>query len=95
MNVSEAQVEVEALNTEYKVYIQGLWANWLSENRMRSQNVYEVMDSREREEVRRRVRQWEVYVTPFAEAWWKERGYEVCWPDDSSKPMLVRKLEVI
>lgn len=52
------------------------------------------MDSYEREEVQRRIRQWQMYITPFAEAWWKERGYEVFWPDDSSKPMQVRKLEV-
>lgn len=33
------------------------------------------------------------YITPLSEAWWKERGWGVLWPDDDSKPMQVFKLE--
>lgn len=94
MSVTEAQAEVDVLNIEYKAYIDKLWADWRDANRVRSKNVYEVMDPHEREEVHRRMRQWEVYITPLAEAWWKERGYEVSWPDVSSKPMQVRKRKV-
>lgn len=93
MNDQEVQAEVEALNIEFKTYIDKLRANWLSQNRLRSNTVYEVMNTREREEVQARIHQWELYVTPFAEAWWKKRGYEVFWPEDSSKPMRVQKLE--
>jgi hypothetical protein len=85
--------EVEALNKEYKVYIDGIKAAWLSHHRVRSNNVYETMFPHERERVEGIIRAWGVYVTPFAEAWWKERGYGVVWPADNSKPTQVYKLE--
>jgi hypothetical protein len=93
MCTTDEQTEVDVLNIEYKAYIEKLKREWRSENYVRSNNVYEVMDSREREGVHARINQWARYITPFAETWWKERGYEVLWPDDSSKPMLVRKLK--
>lgn len=87
------QAEVDALNVEYEAYIQELWRPWLQENRVRSRDVYEVMRSEEQELIHRRIEQWARYVTPFAEAWWKEHGFGVVWPDDNSKSMQVYKLE--
>jgi hypothetical protein len=86
------QAEVDDLNVEYKKYIEGLWARWIPENRVRSRDVFEVMRPEEQAKVRRVADLWADYVTPFAEAWWKERGYGVIWPKDNSKPMQVYKL---
>lgn len=87
--------ELNALNKEYRAYIDKLKADWLSRNRMRSGDVYETMRPEERHDVHRRIGAWTRYITPLAEAWWKERGYAVIWPEDDSKPMKVQKLEVI
>ncbi len=88
-----AQNEFVALDEEYRAYIDKLKAGWLSKDRVTSKNVYEVMRPEERAQVHQRIARWGRYVTPFAEAWWKERGYGVVWPDDDSKPMQVYKLE--
>jgi hypothetical protein len=84
---------IDALNKQYGEYIGRLKTSWLSENRMRSGEVYEVMRSEERAEVHRRIAAWGRYITPFAEAWWKERGYGIVWPDDNSKPMQIYRLQ--
>jgi hypothetical protein len=87
------QSEVDVLNGEYEVYIRTLRAAWLSQNRINSNDVYEVMRPHERAEVHQCIARWGRYVTPLAEAWWKERGYGVIWPDDDSQPMQVYKLD--
>jgi len=92
--MSTTEAEVRALNTEYETYIRKLRAEWLAKNRPRSRDVYEVMRPEEQAEVHRCIARWQDYVTPLAEAWWKERGYGVVWPDDDSKPMRVYKLKV-
>jgi len=55
--------------------------------------VEEMLEIWKEEIVHQRMAQWARYVTPFAEAWWKERGCGVKWPDDNSKPMQVFKLQ--
>ena len=87
------QAEIDALNAEYETYIRQLRNDWLTQNRVNSKDVYEVMRPEEREKVHQRINQWKRYVTPLAEAWWKKRGYGVIWPDDDSEPMKVHILE--
>ncbi|HTR18667.1 MAG TPA: hypothetical protein VMH91_01640 [Candidatus Paceibacterota bacterium] len=82
-----------ALQEEYRQYIEGLQRPWCAENRSRSRDVYEVMSERDRAEVHGIMAHWARYITPFAEAWWKERGYSIVWPDDNSKPEQYCKLE--
>ena len=91
-NVS-VQVEVNDLNVEYEAYVRRLRVAWLRENRFDSKDVYEVMHPTEREKVHECIAQWKRYITPFAEAWWEERGYGVVWPEDDSNPMQVYKLK--
>ena len=91
--VPPAQAEFDALDEEYRAYISELKVSWLVQNRFDSWDVYEVMRPEERKKVHQRIAQWGRYITPFAEAWWKKRGYAVVWPDDDSKPMQVCKLE--
>lgn len=91
------QSEVDALTEEYRAYIDRLHFEWKQrpENQSRSKDVYEVMSERDRAIVHAIMNSWSAYVTPFAEAWWKERWYEVRWPDDDSKPMQVRNLAAV
>ena len=91
--ITSAQSEVNILNGEYETYVRKLRAAWLSRNRIDSRDVYEVMRPEERAEVRNRIEQWSRYITPLAEAWWRERGYGVIWPADDSEPMQVYQLE--
>lgn len=91
--VASAQTEFDALNNEYGAYITELRTNWLTQNRVESGGVYEVTRPEERAKVHRRIAQWGRYITPLAEAWWKERGYGVIWPAHDSEPMKVYKLE--
>lgn len=83
---------IEALNKEYKAYISILRTKWCAENNTRSENVFEVMRPKDRAEVRRRIAKWADYMTPLAEAWWRNRGYGVVWPEDSSEPIQIYKL---
>lgn len=90
--VAASSTELNTLWEEHKAYVGDLKATWLVQNRMNSRNVLEVMPPQERAEVHRRIAEWARYITPLAEAWWKERGYRVVWPDDNSKSMQVFKL---
>lgn len=45
------QSEVDALNAEYEKYITELRVEWLVQNRSNSRDVYEVMSTRDSEEV--------------------------------------------
>lgn len=91
------QAEVDTLTEEYKKYIDRLRFQWRQrpENQSHSKDVYEVMNERDRAEVHAIVRSWSIYVIPFAEAWWREQGFECIWPDDDSEPMKVRELATI
>jgi hypothetical protein len=95
MNTSaaSAQSNFNALQEEFKNYVEELKRKWLAQNKIYSVNVLEAMTKIELDEVKRRIRQWGVYIQPLAEAWWKERGYGVTWPDDDSKPVRYHKLE--
>lgn len=88
-----AQLEAYTLGKEYKVYIDTLWARWIMEHPFHCRNVYEAMDPWEREELQRHIDKWGVYITPFAEKWWRERGYGVRWPEQNTEPMKIFKLE--
>jgi hypothetical protein len=91
-NISEQETLV-ALFKEHKTYIEDIKRKWLVGKRSKSDDVYEVMRPEEQEEVHRTMSDWERYITPIAETWWKERGYEVVWPESNSDPMSVRKIE--
>ena len=84
---------VRILNKEYRLYIDKLRISWLNQNQVRSNNVLEVMTVEERRRVHGTIARWGAYITPLAEAWWKERGYAVVWPDNDSDPITLRKLE--
>ena len=96
---ASAQAAFNALDKEFREYVGKLKVAWFSQNRKYLQAdifgatpVYEVMSPQERDRVHRLIAQWGIYITPIAEAWWKERGYAVLWPDDDSQPMKFRKL---
>ena len=91
--VPTTQTEVDALNAEYEAYIRPLRAEWIAQNRPVSRDVYEVRRPEEQAEVHRCIDRCQQYITPLAEAWWRERGFGVIWPDDDSKPMQVYRLE--
>lgn len=82
-----------ALRKEYWRYIEGLRRPWFAANRSRSKDVFEVMSKRDRAEVHDIMARWEQYISPLAEAWWKEHGYGIVWPDDNTKPEQYYKLE--
>ncbi len=92
MAITTQESEVRSLDIEYRAYIARLRADWDAHHPFRSNDVFEVMRPEERRRLQQHIEQWGRYVEPFAEAWWKERGYGVIWPDDNSKPMQVHKL---
>lgn len=92
-NHSPTQDEVNVLNNEYEIYIEQIKRDWTSRNQVESKNVFEVMDEVERKLVGEKILSWGTYITPLAEAWWKQRGFGVIWPDDSSKPMKLYRLD--
>lgn len=81
------------LRTAYQAYVTKLRTAWLTENRSRSKGVFEVMSQTDKDEVRRIMARWEAYITPLAEAWWKERGYGIVWPTDNALGEQYFKLE--
>ncbi len=87
--------EINFLNAEYESYISKLRVDWLAQNRVNSKDVYEVMSPVEQNKVHQYIDQWSKYVTPLAEAWWKQRGYGVIWPDNNSETMKVHRLEAV
>ncbi len=95
METSEEQKrkEHQALSIEYEKYIEELRIKWKRENKPpQFRDVYEVLRPDQIKEIDDHINRWATYVTPFAEAWWKERGWGVIWPDDDSKPMQAYKL---
>lgn len=91
--VEPTQAEIDALSVEYQAYVEGLRVDWLAQNQVKSRDVYEVMRPEEQAGVHQRIAQWGYYITPFAEAWWKERGFGITWPEDNSKPIQVYRLD--
>ena len=87
-----SQDDIDTLNKDYAAYIEGLRRTWLQPRWINSKDVYEVMPPSGKAEVQGVISAWNVYITPRAEAWWRERGFGVKWPDDDSKPMQVFRL---
>jgi|GEM_PF-2508023 len=87
-----AQEAFDALDKQYVAHIKPLKFAWIQANRVNSRDVYEVMTPDQQDEIKRRLAGYPEYITPLAEAWWRERGYGVTWPDDDSQPMNVYKL---
>jgi len=87
------QTDLGALWQEFRAYVESLQRSWAARNRVHSKDVYEVMRPKERAEVDACIAGWARHITPLAEAWWKERGYGVVWPDDNAQPMQLTKLE--
>lgn len=83
----------KSLCEEFKLYIDELKTKWNGDNRPpQFRDVYEVLRPDERKQIEDHINHWGIYIKPIAEAWWKERGYEVNWPDDNSKPVGYYKL---
>lgn len=87
------ELDIQELFKQHRAYVEDLQRRWLVGKRSTSKDVFEVMRPKEREQVYQTIRNWEVYITPIAEAWWRERGYGVIWPEKNSDPMRVYKLE--
>lgn len=78
----------KSLCKEFKTYIHELKTKWDKDNRpSKFRDVYEVLRPDERKQIEDYIDRWARYITPIAEAWWKEHGYGVNWPDDNSKPV--------
>lgn len=78
----------ESLCKEFEIYISELKTKWKGDNSPpQFKDVYEVLRPDQRKQVDDHINNWDRYVTPIAEDWWKERGYGVNWPDDTSKPV--------
>jgi len=90
---SFTQVEINALNEAYKCFIERLRKRWLRNNNHppKEWRLYE-LDAEERQRVDRVIRNWEQYVTPVAERWWKRHGFGIVWPKKSSDPCQIYKL---
>ena len=91
---SLTQAEIDTLNEEYKNFIERSKKRWMRDNNRppREWRLYE-LDAEERQRVDGVIRNWEHYVTPVAERWWKRRGFGIRWPEKSSDPCQIYKLE--
>lgn len=92
MNQDPATQRFELLNKEFYQYVETLRREWLIKNRGYPGKVYETMTPKERVEVQNKIMAWREYITPLAEAWWKERGFELFWPEDDCKPVRLFEL---
>lgn len=93
------QAEIDALNGQYKVFIDRCRRQWLQKNNKPPSfsmfgggGLYE-LDPEERARVDRVIRNWGKHITPIAERWWRRRGFGIRWPDKSSDPCQFFKLE--
>lgn len=94
VNASEfSDNDIARLDVEFKTFVERLRPRWLRENNRPPQAwvLYE-LDAGEQQRVRGVIQQWEQYITPIAERWWKRRGFGIRWPDDASKPCQVYRL---
>lgn len=87
------QKDQETLSKEYRGYIRKTKADWLSENRPKIDELYELMSVEEHKQVDDCIRRWADYITPLAESWWKKHGYGCVWPEENSDTMQIYKLE--
>ena len=93
---SLTQAEISVLNEDYKKFIERAQKRWLRENNRPPKvwRLYE-LDAEERQRVDGVICSWEQYVTPAAERWWRRRGFGITWPEKSSDPCQIYKLETI
>ncbi len=83
----------ESLCKEFRIYIDELKTKWKVNNRPpQFKDVYEILRPDEKAQIESHINNWDRYITPIAEEWWKQRGYGVNWPDDNSKPVGYYKL---
>ena len=92
---SLTQAEINGLSETYKGFIERLRKRWLRDNNHppRAWRLYE-LDAEERQRVDGLICNWERYVTPISEKWWGRRGFGIRWPEKSSDPCQIYKLEV-
>lgn len=85
----EELAEFERLHSAWVEHAENLRVAWLNKNnRMRNHpDCYEVMRDSDRKEVHDILHNWDAYITPIAEEWWKVRGYTVQWPKDNKDPV--------
>ena len=76
--------EFRTLHKQYEEYVRNERSAWLARAQLRFKNVYEVMSEAERRDVQQCMFEWEYYITPLAEAWWKERGWTIHWPSKNT-----------
>lgn len=65
----------------------------MTQQRGSFRNVIEVMSPAERERLNKVPAEWEAYITPLAEAWWKKHGYKIIWPEKNDQPTGFRKID--
>lgn len=84
----ELKVQFDALHAEYVQHMENLKRNWLLLNNTihNHPDCYEVMRDKDRAEVDGILRSFDVYITPIAEKWWKDRGWTIQWPANNSDP---------
>ena len=93
---SLTQAEINDLKEKYKNFIERLKRKWLRNNNHPPKvwRLYE-SDTEERQRVDGVIRNWELYVTPIAEKWWRRRGFGIRWPEKSSDPCQIYQLEAV
>jgi hypothetical protein len=92
MKRDPATQRFKRLNIEFYQYVETLRKEWLLKNQGYPGKVYETMSPKEQAEVQDKIMAWREYITPLAEAWWQERGYELFWPEDDSTPVQLFEL---
>ncbi len=81
------EAEFRQHDREWREYAEQLRLEWIRNNNMRNHpDCFEVMREVDKQRVYGLVRQWDTYITPIAEKWWKERGYTVHWPEKNTDP---------
>ncbi len=91
--LSPEEAAFRRLEAEFIPHIEDVRRKWMQENNRipMGAGLYE-LDPQEQNRVKWVIAAWERYITPIAEAWWRERGYEIIWPEQSSDPCTYRKL---
>ncbi len=91
---SLTQAEIGTLNEDYKNFIERSKSRWLrNNNRPPKQWVLYELDAQERARIDGIIRSWEQYITPLAERWWGRHGLGIRWPEKSSDPCQIYRLE--
>lgn len=91
-----AQAEFNALQGEYKKFVERTKKKWMRNNNHppKAWVLYE-LDAQERKRVHGVIRGWEEYITPVVERWWKRRGFGILWPEKSSDPCQIYRIKTM